>query len=257
MKKLLNTSLVILILFLFVRVQLIHGSSFSGSFNAKLGGVSTACETPDNGDVLDEGFLGNGDGYENTWGETVGTGGSIDPDFSLSGTPLADSCSEGVNVIGTGSASGNDTVITWDNGSTIPTSQIINIYAQVYIDSVVLNEWSRMWLINWDDDTSIWNRTNPASITLYRTTGGYFITGDGSSFSSNIDLNEDTWLQLILHIESGADNSYVQCTTGCSDSGQKTFTANAVEGRYLTFGFAREDNASVDVEAGYIYLNTP
>ena len=216
-----------------------------------------ACSTPDNGDELDEGFLGTG--YENAaaFSEEVNTG-SVDEDFTLSGSPPTDSCSEGLNVIATASVN----MAIWDRGSVFARAGDLDIVCEVYVDSMTIDAWDIGRFLQWDNDTAGSSTDGPGWIEIQEqgSDGVYYFRGRGADTSSSVAMSIDTWYTVRLHLDGAtAASSYFQCDE-CVDSAQKTFTRKDTnDGRYLLMGGISgwTGTEALDIEFGYCYVNSP
>lgn len=241
-------SLVLLFIAIPVSRATLEGVTLTGvSYDATP--TSGACATPSNGDEFDEGFLGTG--YENSWAETIGAGGSIDEDFTLSGSPNIACCSEGLNVI----ASGTATYARWDKGSPIDLdSNSVDIVAYLYFDSVVL-----------DVDQGgavIW----PSTSSTEQVCGGLFFRNDGGTYKIYLEagagdsamtaFSEDTWYKFKIHYDPTRASSYLQI----NDGAQLAFTRldNPMQMIHLgAYGLNWGSGESADIEVGYIYVDKP
>jgi hypothetical protein len=210
--------------------------------------LSAPCTTPDNGDEFDEGFLGTG--YENTWAETIGSGGTVNEDFTLSGSPPTGSCTEGLNVI----ASAAHSWAMWDRGSTIAAATNIDIYVSFYVDALTLDDGAVVPIFSWDTDT------DPASLATFelrlRVSSGVITVYAASSVdSASVTISLDTWYEALIHLDVTAGNSYMRIDAGEN----KTFTRTTHNSRYFYLGALDNLGAgeSIDVEFGYAYMNTP
>ena len=215
---------------------------------------SAYCATPNNGDVLDEGFLGANDGYDNTSWTESGTG-TINQDATLSGSPPSSSCSEGLNIVASETTSSS----TWDNGSSIAAATNIDIICEIYVDSVALDVSGAVNIIHWDNDTSTSNY-GPGLVQVYNYAGVYALRGVGASNATIIPITVDTWLTVKMHLDTTDSSSYLQCTSGCSDSTEHSFIRRDTDGRYFRLGPADAllgSGESLDIEYGYCYVNTP
>lgn len=214
---------------------------------------STQCATPTAGNTLNEGFVGVG--YE-TAGWTEASTGTVDPDFTLSGTPPIGSCTEGLNTVATESTYAGT---TWDNGSAILYTSNIDIVCSVYVDSATLTNFSGTPLVHWDDNVTAASY-GTGLIQAYNSNGTYGFRGVGTTNSSIAEFAMDQWATVKLHFDATGASSYIQCVSGagCVDTSQKAFTRKDLDGRYLRLG--PSDNTigageSIDVEFGYCYVN--
>ncbi len=205
--------------------------------------VSGTCSTPDSGDELDEGFLGVG--YENSWVETIGAGDVVDEDFTLSGSPPSNSCSEGLRV----DADESNSYTTHTLGSAIPRTTNTDIVCDVYITSFTIDNYSVANFISWID---------VAKIEFYNSNGTSIFRVSANGNSSNLTFALNTWYTITLHLDAVAANSYIQCS-GCTDETQKTFTRlDTVDGSQLRLGYNNlAIGEDIDSQFGYCYINTP
>lgn len=208
------------------------------------------CSTPQLGNVMNEGFLGTG--YELSWAETIGDG-TVDEDFALSGTPPAYSCTEGVNI----TSGPTETYTTWDNGEPISRSGAIDIYLELYIDDVTLADSGIGIIADWFSGSS-----SPISLVIQNTGGTYHLFASGATDSTPAAIAKDTWYRIKIHSDPTAENSYFQIleVATCDEASECTFSRSAtVDGRYLRIGapVGWGTGESIDVEFGYVNINTP
>ena len=217
-------------------------------------GSGGACSTPDNGDELDEGFLGAG--YESSMSDDQG---SPDEDHTLSGSPPTGSCTEGIQFSCT---DGADASAQWDMGSAHDISAgDLDIYFSLYVDSASMANYNNFVLLNWDNNTDEWNIGGVAVRFRYNDPN-FQIYADGTVDSSYVTLSLDTWYEVKIHLDSTSADSYFQVTGGssttCDLTTDCTFTDFAVDSRYLRIGpssISGTDDAVIEV--GYIYVNSP
>lgn len=206
------------------------------------------CVTPDNGDELDEGFLGTG--YEASgWTETEGT---PNEDVSLSGSWPSSSCSEGFESDKTGAT---DQYATWDRLSSITGTTDISIDWELTSHSLSgALKWLYIFAMN-DTSTDIENGTFVAQIQFERDgSGNLNVYAVGSTTSGDVAVSVGTPITINLHIQSGAGNSYINVNGGSN----QTFTCNTISGRYFHFGLSRDTiSYTVKTRIGYIKINTP
>jgi hypothetical protein len=259
MKKLLFIIAILLIPVFFIADQPFAWNPMTVGGKQTSGG---ACSTPDNGDVLDEGFVGAG--YETTMADNQG---APDEDFTLLGSPPSDSCTEGLRAL----TSGSSVDAEWDNGSAIDSDTIdVDITCELYLDSAALDaNFNSETLIHWDDDTTEWS-TGPGMVQLRRSDPNYSLRGSGQDFSTEQVIAEDTWYTVKLHIDKDdstgdacatTEESYMQITGGattCDEVAECTFCrTDALDGRYFRIGASSAGTDVVDVHYGYCYVNTP
>jgi hypothetical protein len=223
--------------------------------------ASAACSTPDNGDILDEGFLGAG--YQVAgWTEVIGAGGSINEDTTLSGTPPTSSCTEGVRIV----ASGANTYVYWDNGSALDASVgDIDITFDVRVSSATTTgEFTdqRLFVPGTSTDPSA---TNNMFLRIFRFSSVLYLRADSTGNSTSVAITPDAWITVKIHLDaSDVATSYLQVTgagapTTCDVAGECAFTSLNVDPRYFHFGGCDGIGAGevVDVQIGYISINTP
>jgi len=220
--------------------------------------VVDECTTPQDGDELNEGFLGTG--YENVWTETVGTNGTLDEDYTLSGTPPDGSCTEGLKSSITAGA--GDTYTQWDNGSLISRSADMDIYFELYIDSYTLDTlYDNAAIFSWtntDDPTD----TATMAMRLIHGDSGLSIRTDGSSNAQSGVISVDTWYTGYIHLDATASASYLLINedTSCDEVDECSFTRLDVQdGRYLSIGAFEYYDAddAVDIQWGRVWVDTP
>ena len=224
--------------------------------NVVIGGghLGSACTTPDNGDELDEGFLGAG--YEDgacgaapCWAETIGGGDTVDEDHTLTGTPPssgANSCTEGLLV----STSEDNSHAQWDRGSAIETTTSdVDLSVELYIDSAVVDNYANFKIIDFYDASS------PGVLKIYNNNGTYQLYIDATVDSDNVTIAEDTWYTIFIHYDTTAASSYWTLDGGA----QKSFTRTDNDCRYIRLGgFGTPGSGeSIVIEFGYVYANTP
>jgi hypothetical protein len=215
-----------------------------------------ACSTPSTGDELNEGFIGSG--YENTISET-GTG-TIDEDFTLSGSPPTGSCTEGLNVV-TNEASNYS---QWNRGSAIDSSAVtFKVYLSIYVDAITLDNYAYGNFLAWTSGTD--PSSNQTFALRFRNNNGTYQVQVSGENGTRTDIALDTWYEVVYYNDASTPaNSYFQLTGGgsttCDLTTDCTFTpAQTVDGQYLSFGATSGVGAgeSVDVEIGYVYMDTP
>jgi len=212
-----------------------------------------ACSTPSNGDQFDEGFLGTG--YENSWTEVVSTG-TVDEDFTLSGTPLTGSCTEGLNVI---AAAVSDKAYI-DIGTEIDeAAENFNVFFQFYIDSHTIDDYASVSIVvAADNSNGTYNYTWRAYIIE---DSGFKFTVTGSAGATATVVAEDTWYSVLIHSNTTAASSYYQIDTDAdpTDQAQNTFTRANYGFEYLHVGSVMGNGTgeSIDIEWGYIYADKP
>ena len=217
---------------------------------------SPACSTPATGDELNEGFLGAG--YENTWTETIGSGGTVNEDATLTGTPPTGSCTEGLNIIDSAAISRT----RWNRGSTIDTSEVnFDVGLSFRINSITLDNYSYAALLTWS------NGTDPSTNVVYwlefrNNNGTYQIRINSTTDSTVKNISLETWYEVLIHSDATPENSYIQYTPGtdCDVAGECAFTTTeGTDGQYLHLGNLGSMGAgeAIDIEFGYVYMSTP
>lgn len=229
----------------------INGTSLSGV--SSINGVSivsappAGCSTPDNGDEIDEGFLGAG--FENI-GAWTNVGSTPDSNFTLSGTPPANSCLEGLNTVATAA----EVRIFWNRGSTIPVSTSTDIVMEFYVDAMTIDSFFNAFILSWagNNDGSYGYTGN---INIINSGGTYQLRAQGATLSTGIAIAENTWYTVKLHLDTAAASSYIQVDGGT----QYAFTRTETAGQYLHVGAVSNLSVgeSLDLEVGYIYVSTP
>lgn len=210
---------------------------------------TSECSTPAIGTTLNEGFVGTG--YENSWTES---GSTVDEDFTLSGSPPANSCAEGLNV----NTSASDAYTYWDNGSAMTRAVDMDFIVEIYVNSVTLDTDTYVTVLSWDDDTSF-DDPGVGGLRIRNVSGTYKFVGRGYTTTLSFDISTGTWLTVTMHLDATAASSYFQCA-GCSDETQKAFTRkDTVDGRYFGLGAPGSIDAgeSLDIEYGRVYINVP
>lgn len=218
------------------------GVSIDNTSNTALAG------TPQDGDVFNEGWFG---GTENvgSYVDTVGTGGTITEDYTLTGTPPDGSLSKGLlTAVTTG---GTNTYRRIDVGTgAIPT---VDFYFEFKVNSVVLpSDNDQIYILGFaDTDNAV---QLDGSYRLYKQSGviKLFSSMAGLQAIANQDTN---WHTLHVHIDSTAANSY----TKLDSNTPITFTAAAFNPRYIFLGpvAMAGSTRSVSVEWGRMWVNTP
>lgn len=209
------------------------------------------CTTPQDGDEINEGFLGTGF-EESGWSETEAANSTVDTDYTLTGTPLDGSCSEGLYV---------DKYITdsqsyaqWDNGSNF--TYPVDVYAELKVVSWTLpGSYDLIGIIavgpNTDPDSS-----ETAKLTVHKKNDSniYFrLLGD--SDSSYVQFTTDTWYTIMIHLDSTAASSYFTVDGGS----QNSFTRETYSVRYISLGATNSTNTdeTVEIEVGRVWVDTP
>lgn len=201
-----------------------------------------SCATPFDGSNWNEGFLGAG--YEETWseGETVGaSGGVVDEDFTLSGSPPSGSCSEGLNIIAT--LAGDDSYVRHSYGSAL--SLPVDIEAEFYIDAVTIpTGGNTIALIQGYDASWLANQ-----LQLKNSTGTTFLEVQSSTTSASMSVSLDTWHTVKIHLDSTAASSYVQLDGGA----QNTFTRNGAPKHFYVGASGVSASEEIDIEIGRVW----
>jgi len=213
---------------------------------AAINGAGGACSTPADGDVLNEGFLGTG--YELTWAETVGANGVLDEDHTLTGSPPAGSCTEGLLSQIT-ATSGGVTYAQWDNGSEIAAS--VDIYAELMISSTLPTN---------GDDITVIACLNGSSLScdqlrFYLSAGAYYVYVDGTVDSAAVAFSAGAWHTVKVHHDLTRASSYLQVDGGA----QTAYTGYDRNPRYIRTGIPDrlEADETADIQWGRVWLNTP
>lgn len=213
--------------------------------------VGSACSTPSDGDELNEGFIGVG--YENSWSETIGATGVVDEDHTLTGSPPAGSCSEGLLTSVT--TSGGATYSTWDRGSAITSSSNdVDVKAEFRINSYTLpNQFDQIRVLGWDADGTPGQGVGSSRIEWNGSS--LAIHCQGASVSTEDTISTGTWYTLTIHLDATAASSYCQIDSGA----QRTFTRNSEDGQYLIAGPSDllDADEAVAIEWGRVWINTP
>lgn len=246
MRRLFLTLLLIVCVAFYAEAGVIIGNWYSGA----------ACSTPDNGDELDEGFLGAG--YENSWSEDNGT---PNEDASLTNSPPTNSCSEGLRINVTQTV----TSTSWNKGSTHNRSTNLDVVAEFQVDSITMDNYSSSGIILWDTDNNPTDTDDIGKVEFRQGNGGadLYIRAVGSSYSNAISISLDTWYRLWLHLDGTAASSYIDVDSwngsGWDNVGQETFTRrDTADGQYLILAAANLDaGEAVDFYWGYVYVNSP
>lgn len=223
--------------------------------------VSPTCTTPTNSSELDEGFIGNGDGYENAnWSET----GTVNPDFTLSGSPPESSCEEGLNV----NISQATAYAQWDKQAVIDAGTVVyEAVCEVYIDSAVLDSYTYGYIIVWSAGSD--PSTNQNWYVALRCNSGSQCNSGSLQFSfmndsgSRVGISMDTWYTVrVAHNLGGT--SYFQVTGGgnttCDGPTECSVTPNDIDARYLSLGAIAlwtQSGEALDIEFGYCSIDIP
>jgi len=208
-------------------------------------GSGIFCTTPNDGDTLNEGFLGTG--YEGSWTETIGSGATLDEDHTLTGTPPEGSCTEGLNVETSGSA---DTYSKPALASALSYPIVINF--ELYVTTLTLASWN---FINVFEAGVNGGSSDIHDVELWKDgTGNYYIVTSGLSASADIAFSLSTWHTVKLYLHSAASSSYLQL-----DGGTKyTFTRNSTVPDQFKLGALQTSSGEVtDIEFGRFWVDTP
>jgi len=217
-------------------------------------GVSTGCTTPNIGSEMNEGFLGAGYelGFNPAWIE----GGTEikNEDFTpLSGTPPANSCTEGLNVIAT-DAFGHT---YWTRSSTIAYTTDVDVVCELYVDSATIDTGNSIVIMRWSGNTNAtWNGTG--YVEWHENGGGqdgWEMRGRGATTGTYTSVSLDTWYTVFLHLDGTAASSYITVDGGS----EQYFTRSDINSRYLHLGAVEqiEDGEAITIEYGYCYVNIP
>jgi len=245
MKYLFNIALIVLSVFLY---SFAHAGSHSVGI-AYVPAAGGACSTPSTGDELNEGFIGTG--YENVgWSETIGANGTVDEDHTLSGTPPAGSCSEGLLTSVT--TSGGVTYARYDLGAgKTPT---VDIYIEFRIVSATLPEdYDAYIIIAWGELSSIGSRDG--SIQLFKKNDGNIAIYESVDGNTQVAVIDSDWHTIQLHIDATASNSYSKYDSESTIG----FIAGGNDVQYIFLGpssLLDSDEAS-EIEWGRVWVDTP
>lgn len=211
------------------------------------GSVDGVCTTPADGDILNEGFLGTG--YEvSGWSETTGSSATLNEDYTLTGTPPADSCTEGlyINV----PTSSGDTSITYTHDSNI--ARDIDFYFDFRINSYTLpaTQDAIVLLVVWN---SSWGNTVKVQLYNYNYPGVDFRVV-GSTTAALTTLSTETWYTAKIHLDATAADSYYQIDGGSEVS----FTSQSRDAYYMRLGATGVDsNEAIQIQYGRFWVDTP
>jgi len=216
--------------------------------------TSAECSTPQDGDEMNEGFLGAGYELGAAWTETVGTGGTVDEDHTLTGSGWeTSSCSEGLLTAVT--TSGTATYTEWDRGSTIPSSTDITITFEFMIDSATFpGDYNTMAILQWDTDTD--TGTGVADLNFRRGSGGQLaLSASHDANSADISISTGVKYSVLLYLDGTPANSYIQLDGGSEIS----FTPKTAAGQYLRVGPSQGlgSDEAVQIQWGEVHLDTP
>lgn len=208
---------------------------------------SPVCTTPQEGNELNEGFVGVG--YELTgWTETIGTNGTVDEDYSLTGTPPTGSCSEGLLTSVTPGSTA--TYIEKTLPTTITPSTVIDFYFEFKVNSYTLAEYGYFDFIrlapNIFDNTNYVRMQTESSVLRIR--------AYGATSTPYQTISEDEWISMQIHIDGSS--SYLVINGGS----QIPFEAHATNASQVMFVGGPRNVASTEgysIEWGRIWVNLP
>jgi len=220
---------------------------------------STACTTPANGDELSEGFEG---GYEAAgWTETVGTGGTLTENYTLTGTAPAGSCLVGLYSAAIAGAS-NMTYATWDAGAPISRAGSLDITGSIRVNSSTLpaND-DALTVLHWSNYSTS-DAAGLAMVKLIDDNGTLMIKAQGAGNSAEVAITTGIWYSFVLHLDGTAASSYFQIDAGttCDAASECTFARfDSADGQYLHTGpgYQLDTDEAAAIEWGGIWVNTP
>lgn len=211
-----------------------------------------ACATPQGGDELTEGFIGAG--YENVWQEG---GGAPDEDFALTGAPVSDnSCSEGLNTI----SNEADSLVAHDLGGTLDSSETdIDMRFELYVDSATIDTYSTKVVASITAGNSAPNDADLFLFALRNQSPDLKFGVYANTNSGYIDIVVDTWYQVNIHCDTVSTASKMEVDTVPGTSVyQVWFQHEENDPQYVWLGTNSIGAGEVvDIEFGYVHVNTP
>jgi hypothetical protein len=165
----------------------------------------------------------------NTWTINLGTAHSI---INSPGTPPANtSCTKSLQIAQAGAEA--EVYIALGKAAATP----MDWYGEVYLTSHSLDSYATADLVGF---------SLRASLSIFNAGGDLYLIGRGSSNSEGTLITTGTWYKVRVHLEAGANASYVSVNDGASD----TFTQNAETATNLVIGA----NDTVTYTAVYGYM---
>lgn len=182
------------------------------------------------------------------WGGlTVGTLGSV----AIGTSPGTKAYPQGPNSLNI--VTGTSATYVQSVGFTpnVPIATTFDAEFSLYIASTSLGAFNAQSLFITSDDSA--GLTFPCKIQYHSTSGGQIaISGVGSSTSSDITVSLTTDHIVDEHCASGTNNSYITLDGGA----HQTFTANANDWNYVTFGDISGNLQTVSYSIGYFIINS-
>jgi len=208
--------------------------------------TSAECSTPQDGNEMNEGFLGTG--YENTWTETIGTNGTVDEDYTLSSGWTSGSCSEGLNIVIP--LSGGNTSTRYDIG--FATTDTYDIYAEFKVSSVTLPAYGRIQLLSVYQQYS--GNFNDISISV-DDLANYSLRAHGSQTSNNISFITGVTYTVRYHIDGTTPaNSYIQLDGGTQYSFTPSTAMTSADWLILGANDLTDSTDAMDIEFGRVWV---
>lgn len=224
--------------------------------NVACGGGEAACETPDNGDEMDEGFLDTGYELTTAWTEVL-NGGTANEDFTLTSSPQpANSCSEGLQIA---TATAAHTYAYWNRGSAITADTPYTEYFEFQITDLTMDQYSSIYITSSGASATPTSQYNALLEVRQAGAAAYSLRAYGASQSTGPSISLDTWVIAKMTHYATAASSLLQCISGCGDANTYSFTRGANAIQYLSLGPNTGVGASeqMTMEWGYVYENTP
>lgn len=209
-------------------------------------GQNVVCSTPDDGSLLNEGFLGIG--YENTgWTEQVGANGTIDEDHTLTGTPPSGSCTEGLlTAIAVGATAATHIVRDMGTGITYP----VDLYFEMRVNSQSFSSWGSVRIVGFQSSSGSWDSGALDLRAGDNGSGSFGINVNGSAVNA---LTTGAWHTIKIHLDSTPASSYMQIDGGSNIA----FTRATDTPRYLFIGAPHlvSNDEAISIEWGRVWID--
>ena len=243
MKKLLT----LLISLCFVSIVSARPTTFVGHAGGYGAGV---CTTPATGDEFNEGFVGTG--YENSWTESEGT---PDEDYTLSGSPPAASCSEGLHIHGVAAVEHTYT----DIGDLLDRTNDTHINLDIYFNTMTLDNFQVCQFLNFNN-TTLATADSVGKLRVQNLSGVYKIRASGSTLSDGVTVTVGKWYTVDMCLSGVSNESYMDVYDISGNSHYEVWFTRGDTNDGDKLHFSSSDvgtGEEFEYEIGRVYIDTP